>query len=135
MQSGKIPDSRLTSSSEWSSSWGPRYSRLHGNKCWIARSRDVNQWLQIDFKYKATVTDILTQGRRDANQWVTSYTVAYSNDGRNFKTYKGEKGQDKVNHSLEQENSKFFPMKYCILVRLTFLNLHAYLITGIFSQC
>ncbi len=86
----------MKASSQWSTSWGPGFGRLQGQKCWIARYRNTNQWLQIDFQYKATVTEILTQGRRDASQWVTSYTVAYSDDGSNFKTYKGDKGQDKV---------------------------------------
>ncbi|CAB4006545.1 Hypothetical predicted protein [Paramuricea clavata] len=97
MQSRKIPDSRIKASSEWTRNWGPRHGRLHGKKCWIAgRSPDTNQWLQIDFKYKATVTEILTQGRPDYNQWVRSYTIAYSDDGVNFTTYKGDKGQDEV---------------------------------------
>jgi hypothetical protein len=97
MQSGKIPDSRITASSEWSDrNWGPRYARLLGNACWIAHPSDPDQWLQIDFKYKATITEILTQGRRNTNQWVRSYTIAYSDDGVNFATYKADKGQDKV---------------------------------------
>jgi hypothetical protein len=98
MQSGKIPDSRITASSKWNSHWGPRYGRLHGNKSWIARPSDTNQWLQIDFKYKATVTEILTQGRPHTSkeQWVKYYTIAYSDDGMDFETYKGYKGKDKV---------------------------------------
>jgi hypothetical protein len=97
MQSGKIPDSRINASSEWRvGNWGPRYGRLHGGKCWIAQPSDTNQWLQIDFKYRATVTEILTQGHRYYNQWVESYTIAYSDDGANFTTYTGDKGQDKV---------------------------------------
>ena len=101
MQSGKIVDSRVTASSHWSGSWLPSYGRLHGNKCWIAKYRDVNQWLQIDFKFEATVTEILTQGRSDKNQWVKSYTVSYSDDGANFKTYKGDKAQDKVEQGFK----------------------------------
>jgi hypothetical protein len=97
MQSGRIPDSRIKASSEWpGGNWGPRYSRLHGDKCWFAHPPDDNQWLQIDFKYKATVTEILTQGRTQYDQWVKSYTIAYSDDGVNFTTYKGDKGEDKV---------------------------------------
>jgi hypothetical protein len=96
MQSGRIPDSRITASSKWNRNWGPRYGRLYGNKCWISRPSDTNQWLQIDFKYKATVTEILTQGRSDKDQWVRNYTIAYSDDGMNFETYKGYKGKDKV---------------------------------------
>jgi hypothetical protein len=97
MQSGKIPDSRINASSEWwDGDWGPRKGRLHGNQCWIAQPSDTNQWLQIDFEYKATVTEILTQGRSDEDQWVRSYTIAYSDDGVNFTTYKGDEWQDKV---------------------------------------
>ena len=97
MQRGKIPDSRITDSSKWDRNWGPRYGRLHGNKSWIAgRPPYTNEWLQIDFKYKATVTEILTQGRPNVNQWVKNYTIAYSDDGVNFTTYKGDKGQVKV---------------------------------------
>jgi hypothetical protein len=98
MQSGKIPDSRIKASSEWDRNWGPRYARLHRNKCWVAHAQksDTNQWLQIDFKYKATVTEILTQGRGGKNNFVRSYTIAYSDDGINFTTYKGDEGNDKV---------------------------------------
>ena len=97
MQSGKIPDSRITASSEWpDGKWGPRYARLHGNKCWVTQKSDTNQWLQIDFKYKATVTEILTQGRGGKNNFVRNYTIAYSDDGIKFKAYKGDEGNNKV---------------------------------------
>ena len=36
---------------------------------------------------QATITEILTQGRNNANQWVKTYTVSYSNDGLNFFAY------------------------------------------------
>jgi hypothetical protein len=104
MQSGKIPDSRLKASSQWDANWTPGHGRLHGNRCWIVKRSDANQWLQIDFKYRATVTEILTQGRRDANQWVKSYTVGYSDNGIEFHTYKGQGGQDKVKQVLYISN-------------------------------
>ena len=68
--------------------------------------------MQVDFNYKATVTEILTQGRRDASQWVTSYTLGYSDDGTNFKTYKGNNGQDKVT------NRNFFSVYYFVYLSL-----------------
>ena len=101
MQSGKIPNSRLNASSKWNENWGPGQGRLHGNKCWIARQTNANQWLRVDFKHKATVTNILTQGRRDLRQWVTSYTVGYSDDGTKFKTYKKNNGQNKVRNTRD----------------------------------
>ena len=43
---------------------------------------------QVDLKERRYVSKILTQGRQDYNQWVTSYKVASSNNGRTFKLYK-----------------------------------------------
>ena len=41
-----------------------------------------HQWLQFDLGPATEVTGILTKGRADAKrrQWITSYTVSYSND-------------------------------------------------------
>ena len=50
---------------------------------------------KVDLKRRALVTRILTQGRQDANQWVTSYTVSYSNNGRTFRPYT-KRGRVKV---------------------------------------
>ncbi|CAB4010837.1 Hypothetical predicted protein, partial [Paramuricea clavata] len=121
MQSGKIPDSRIHASSEWwDRNWGPRYARLHGDKCWVAQPSDTNQWLQIDFKYKAIITEILTQGRTQFEQWVGSYTIAYSDDGVNFTTYKGDKGQDKAqfafNHILRFSKPEFTAFSTSLIV-------------------
>ncbi|CAB4004228.1 Hypothetical predicted protein, partial [Paramuricea clavata] len=96
MQSGKIPDSRIKASSGLNAYYWGYKGRLNGSECWVAQPSTTNQWLQIDFKYNATVTEILTQGHTDKDQWVASYTVAYSDDGVNFATYKGDEGQDKV---------------------------------------
>lgn len=103
MESGKIPDSRVTASSQWDVNHGPANGRLNfkanGRKtgAWSARRNDANQWLQVDFKYEATVTEILTQGRGSCGckQWVKSYTVSYSKDGVNFQAYR-QYGQIKV---------------------------------------
>ena len=50
---------------------------------------------KVDLKRRTLVTRILTQGRQDANQWVTSYTVSYSNNGRTFRSYT-KRGRVKV---------------------------------------
>ena len=102
MESGKIPDSRITATSEWNSLYGAANARLNFAKnsgSWSSKANNLNQWLQVDFKYTATITDILTQGRGRHNQWVRSYTVSYSNDGVNFKPYQ-KSGKDKVGYTL-----------------------------------
>ncbi|XP_028410605.1 von Willebrand factor-like [Dendronephthya gigantea] len=131
MEDGKIPNSRLKASSQWSQSWSPGHGRLHGGNCWIARSRDGNQWMQVDFKYKATVTEILTQGRSGASQWVKSYTVGYSDDGTTFKTYKGSNGQDKVFSANSDRNSvvrqEISPVVVARFIRIQPKTWHSYI--------
>ena len=98
MESGKIEDYRITASSVWNAQHGAANARLNFAKnsgSWSSRRNDLNQWLQVDFKYTATITDILIQGRGRLNQWVRSYTVSYSNDGHSFNPYQ-RSGKTKV---------------------------------------
>ena len=93
MENGKIPDSQIAASSHWNDLPDPATARLNskqtGMGAWSAGKNDVNQWIQVDFKNQAIVTNILTQGRNSTTfyQWVKSYTVHYSNDGIDFTTY------------------------------------------------
>ena len=115
MESGTIPNSQISASSEYG---GPgdhfaSQGRLNFQETnltagsWAALTNDAKQWLQIDLGNRDTkVTRVATQGR-DYNrlwfggkhqQWVTGYKLQYSNDSVNFQYYK-EQGQatDKVN--------------------------------------
>ena len=56
--------------------------------CASARVRNKNQWIQIDLGRDEVVTAIATLGRANLNQWVTSYYVSYSLDGKVFVSYK-----------------------------------------------
>lgn len=93
MESKYILDSQITASSEWNSNHGPSNARLNfqagGGRtgAWSSKTNDVNQWLQVDLGQKTRVTGIRTQGRSDFDQWVTSFTVSYSDDGVNFTPY------------------------------------------------
>lgn len=44
---------------------------------WVAGTNDVSQWIQVDYDYPSHVTGVITQGRDDAAQWVTSYKIQY----------------------------------------------------------
>lgn len=94
MESYFILDSQISASSEHSAGLGARNARLnlhavpgirHGS--WSSGRLDFNQWLQVDFKKTVAVAKVATQGRMDANQWVTSYSLSYSTDGNNFQEY------------------------------------------------
>lgn len=94
MENGEILDSQISASSEWDANHGAINSRLNfqaqGRRqgAWSSRFNKADQWLQVNFELQATITEILTQGRSNANQWVKSYTVSYSNDGVNFFKYR-----------------------------------------------
>ncbi|CAH3128101.1 unnamed protein product [Pocillopora meandrina] len=103
LESGLITDQQITASSSWSKSLGKQNARLNqlaarGKKSsWSAQSNDLNQWLQIDFGRNVKITKLATQGRNDyGDQWVKSYTLAYSAEGSNvFQAYQ-ENESDKV---------------------------------------
>lgn len=94
MQDGRITPSMLTASSMYNHYYSPWNARLHARNYgsrrggWIAKYRNRNQWLQIDFGTKSRVKRICTQGRYDANQFVKSYTVSFSLKGYKFVPYK-----------------------------------------------
>ncbi|KAK3734386.1 hypothetical protein QZH41_006205 [Actinostola sp. cb2023] len=97
MQSRAIPDARITASSMWDGNHAPSQGRLYykppGGKAgsWSSRRNAVGQWIKVDLNRVTKVTGIATQGRTNANQWVTKYKLQYSLDGKSFNNYKGGK--------------------------------------------
>jgi hypothetical protein len=57
---------------------------------WSAAKYDVKPWLQIYLRYPKVITGIATQGGRTkrARNWVTSYKISYSMDGKTWTFYK-----------------------------------------------
>ena len=77
--------------------------------------------MQVDLGVVTRVKRIATQGRYDANQWVKSYTLSYSNNGIRFIPYRrGRRVQVIGNFSMEDSddsenvtfimNSRFFKL-------------------------
>ncbi len=94
MENGEIHDSQMSASSEWDAYHGLINSRLNfqaqGRRqgAWSARYNYLNEWLQVNFNLQVTITEILTQGRSNRDQWVTGYSLLYSNDGLKFFAYR-----------------------------------------------
>ena len=94
VENGHLPDEAFSASSSHSAKNGPVRSRLNihsdskGYGSWAAGANDGKQWLQIDFGELVLVTKVATQGRQDADQWVTKYTLSYSLDGMHWAEYK-----------------------------------------------
>ena len=101
MESGHIPNSAITASSKLSIVYGPENARLHYQGeagrvgAWIPLHQDHRQWLQVDFGSVTQITGISTQGYYNADHWVKSYTLQYSDNGYSFKPYQ-QSGHTKV---------------------------------------
>ena len=87
VENRKIANSQMKSSSSWNAAFSAQKGRLYGVGSWIARVNDQNQWIQVDLGRKEVVTAIATQGRGHYNQWVRTYSISYSLDGKTFQPY------------------------------------------------
>ncbi|CAB1323706.1 unnamed protein product [Coregonus sp. 'balchen'] len=60
---------------------------------WLSKFQDNSQWIQIDLQDVGVVSGILTQGRCDADEWLTKYSVQYRTDQNlNWIYYKDQTG-------------------------------------------
>ena len=64
---------------------GHARGRLNSRQAWSAARSAVGQYMTVDTGEVQSIAGVRTQGRRDSNQWVTSYKVMVSDDGANFK--------------------------------------------------
>ena len=88
MKDGTIHDRQITASSEFSARHNASNARLDRPAtddsigAWTVATKDLNQWIQVEFSTYTYVSGIILQGREDfGNQWVTRYQVEYSSDG------------------------------------------------------
>ena len=102
MESALIPNSAITASSQLTLATGPENARLNYEGAagryggWRPARNDHSQWLQVNFGREKQVTGIATQGYYDALQYVTSFTLRYSNDGNYFQQHQPD-SHTKVN--------------------------------------
>uniref|UniRef100_A0A3B3SU38 F5/8 type C domain-containing protein n=1 Tax=Paramormyrops kingsleyae TaxID=1676925 RepID=A0A3B3SU38_9TELE len=104
-EAGSVTSDQISCSNEdqytgWYSSWLPSKACLNnqGFGCaWLSKFQDSSQWLQIDLKEVNVVSGILTQGRCDADEWVTKYSLQYRSDKNlNWIYYKDQTGNNRV---------------------------------------
>ncbi|CAB3992725.1 EGF-like repeat and discoidin I-like domain-containing 3 [Paramuricea clavata] len=94
MENGKIRDNQITASTHWDNGHRAPNGRLNFRAgsgrtgAWSSRRNDRNQWLQVDFQRSTIITGISTQGRQEATQFIKSYTISFSDDGKSFRSYK-----------------------------------------------
>ena len=104
MEDGRIPDYRITASSEYDHENGPRNARLNHKEdwpirgAWTAKTNDPNQWIQVDLGDLKRVSGVVTQGRNGQYQrWVTKFFVQYSENGETWNNVTDVNGQ-RVRH-------------------------------------
>ncbi|XP_023679729.2 retinoschisin-like isoform X1 [Paramormyrops kingsleyae] len=113
-EAGSVTSDQISCSNEdqytgWYSSWLPSKARLNnqGFGCaWLSKFQDSSQWLQIDLKEVNVVSGILTQGRCDADEWVTKYSLQYRSDKNlNWIYYKDQTGNNRVFYGNSDRSS------------------------------
>ena len=95
-------DENFHSSSSHGTTHGPQNSRLstvHGNEqadAWVSGQNSVGQWIEVDFSEQKTIEAIELRTRVAAGQWVSSYRLAFSNDGVDYSFVKIPNGDDRI---------------------------------------
>uniref|UniRef100_A0A672V786 Contactin associated protein family member 5 n=1 Tax=Strigops habroptila TaxID=2489341 RepID=A0A672V786_STRHB len=124
-----LPSTALTSSSDLFSTHSPSFAKLNrrdGAGGWSPLDSNEQQWLQVDLGDRLEIVAVATQGRYGSSDWVTSYTLMFSDTGRNWKQYRqddtiwvftGNNNADsvvhhKLLHSTKARFLRFIPLKW-----------------------
>ncbi|CAE7780121.1 xlrs1, partial [Symbiodinium pilosum] len=100
-----VPEGQRSYNSVWGNNkkgTGHARSGLNSPQAWSAGSRSSNSWMTIDLQAKYFVAGVVTRGRANANQWVTSFVVQYSNNNRNFFNAPGGHGGNHDRNTQQQ---------------------------------
>ena len=84
-----IPDSWLKSSSKLRPDTPAKNGRLNytAGSSWCALSSDNYPFLEIDLQTLHIICAVSTQGNHQADQWVKTFTLQSSTDGRTWTNY------------------------------------------------
>ncbi|KAL9969124.1 hypothetical protein ACROYT_G021296 [Oculina patagonica] len=66
LESGAILDAQITASSEYSNEDTASHGRLHGSTAWSSKTKNVNEWLQIDLGGNHGNNPIVTRSSSNA---------------------------------------------------------------------
>jgi len=78
---------------------GHARSTLDSHQAWSALHNRANEWMQIDLGEVKNIGGVVTQGRHNYAQWVTSYTVMISEDAGSFDDFDGVLMGNRDQHS------------------------------------
>nr|XP_042904159.1 uncharacterized protein LOC107439698 isoform X4 [Parasteatoda tepidariorum] len=112
MESGDVYEFQISASSFLSPSLSPSNVRLDSDSAWVANKDDGSPFVQVDMLIPTNLTGLMTRGRNDANAWVKSYTISFSDDGLFWNGLKDEHGNDiefKANYDSDSTVTNIFP--------------------------
>ncbi|XP_063070059.1 coagulation factor V-like [Engraulis encrasicolus] len=129
--SGSVEDKQITAD-HTRGYWQPHLARLHNSGKYNAWSTDQrNSWIQVDFQRPVVISKVATQGAKEMfySNYVTNYTISYSNDRRKWVFYKGDSDTTRKTFAGNSEANKvkeniFFPPLVGRFIRLH--PLHSY---------
>ncbi|XP_029968000.1 coagulation factor V [Salarias fasciatus] len=106
--------------------WEPHLARLNKQGKYNAWSTEQNNsWIQVDFQRPVVISQVATQGAKQMfhSQYVTKYSISYSNDRRKWIFYKGDSRDFRKIFDGNQEaygtkKNTFFPPVVGRFVRL-----------------
>ncbi|XP_074857379.1 contactin-associated protein-like 5 [Carettochelys insculpta] len=124
-----LPPTAFDSSSELFSIHSPSFAKLNrrdGAGGWSPLESNLQQWLQIDLGDRVEITAVATQGRYGSSDWITSYSLMFSDTGHNWKQYRQENSiwvftgnanadsvvHHKLLHSMKAHFLRFVPLKW-----------------------
>ena len=91
MENNAISDGQISVSSQIDDYHGANQASIN-SAGWTTLKNDLNQWLQVDLGAYTIVTRVATQGGKSVSQWVTKYTLQYSDDRFIFQPYQEATG-------------------------------------------
>ncbi|MBF0475524.1 MAG: discoidin domain-containing protein [Deltaproteobacteria bacterium] len=126
----KLPLTAFSASSYYvnDSVYSPQHAKLsdtsaHSN--WSAGELDQNQWLQVDLGKVREIVGVATKGRH-ANylQWVTSYALSYSSDGKQWTFYKTKSDKDRTLFQGNQDTNTLVFHRFPKPIKARFVRIH-----------
>jgi hypothetical protein len=74
-------------------------SMIDSSGGWCSRSNSIGQWIQLDNGKIGSISGVITQGRKDYDQWVQSFKVKYKDESGSWwdidgKTFQGNRDRN-----------------------------------------
>ncbi|TSM60558.1 Contactin-associated protein like 5-2 [Bagarius yarrelli] len=115
-----LPVASFKSSSHFSESRAANFAKLNrrdGGGGWSPQLTDRSPWLQLDLRARMEVTAVATQGRHGSHDWVSGYTLLYSDSGSVWRQYRNEDRVARLVGNLNSDSAVYHKLSHPIRTR------------------